>query len=486
MSSPRISLCMIVRDEESQLRACLEPVAKLFDEIIVVDTGSRDGTRQLAAELGAKVFEFHWCDDFAAARNASIDHATGDWIFWLDADDRIDAENIERLKNLLARLGDENRAYIMTCLSLAQFDVDPAQVLPHCRLFRRHPKLRWVRRVHEQILAAVERLGHELAATEIRIQHVGSRNPVLSRRKANRNLRLLRLDYAIDPTDPVTLFNLGTTYQNLGESGEALTYLLSSLKYVDQSSDWVRALFGAISDVLTSLGRREEALATLTQGLTRFPQDSGLLTRRAALLSQVGDLGGAEQCLLKLLRAPQDNCLTAGCEKTIDRREARWLLGSVYQEQGRFREGERIFQELLAEYPEYVQAWVGLGHIYLAQRRQDDVEYVSRQLEKCRCGAAYAAFMRAESCMDHGEMKFARELIDKAIELAPRMIWPRLVLAEWLEESGAPLNDCIAAHRDVLRMSPGNSFASARLDALLRKNSPGQGVTVPLWTSIIA
>jgi len=477
---------MIVRDEESQLRTCIEPVATLFDEIIVVDTGSRDGTRQLAAELGAKVFEFAWCDDFAAARNASIENATGDWIFWLDADDRLDADNIERLKCLFESLGDENRAYIMTCLSLPQYDVDPAQVLPHCRLFRRHPKLRWSHRVHEQILAAVECQGHEVVGTDIRIQHVGSRNPVLSRRKANRNLRLLRLDYAIDPTNPVTLYNLGTTYHNLGEAGEALTYLLSSLKHVDHSADWVRGLFAVVGDVLANLGRREEALAILSQGLTRFPHDSGLLTRRAALLSQVGDLGGAEQCLLKLLRAPQENCLTTGCEKTIDRREARWLLGSVYQEQGRFREGERVFQELLAEYPEYVQAWVGLGHIYLAQRRHEDVEYVSRQLEKCRCGAAYAAFMRAEGCMDRGEMKVARELIDKAIELAPRMVWPRLVLAEWLEESGAPLNDCIAAHRDVLRMSPGNAFASARIDALMRRDSLGQGVSVPLWTSIIA
>lgn len=472
---------MIVRDEELHLRSCIQPVADLFDEIIVVDTGSHDRTRELAAELGAKVFEFPWCDSFAAARNVSIDHATGDWIFWLDADDRIDFQNIERLRKLFASLGDEDRVYMMTCLSLAQYDVDPAQVLPHCRLFRRHPQLRWERRVHEQIVTAAEALGHEIVATDIRIQHIGSRDPALSRRKANRNLRLLRLDYAINPSDPVTLYNLGTAYRQMGEPGEALVYLLGSLKHANAAADWTRGLYAATADVLATLARREEALSMLAQGMVHFPHDVELLTRRASLLSQMGDLGGAEQCLLKIMRSPQ-SCMATGCEKILDRREARWLLGSVYQEQGRFREAERIFQELLFDFPDNVQAWVGLGHVYLAQRRHDGVEYASRQLDKCLCGAAYAAILRAEDCMARTEMQRARELVDKAIELAPRMVWPRMVLAEWLEATGHSVDECIAAHRDVLRMSPGNAFSSARIEILSRR----QGVSVPLWTSVIA
>jgi Tfp pilus assembly protein PilF len=182
------------------------------------------------------------------------------------------------------------------------------------------------------------------------------------------------------------------------------------------------------------------------------------------------------------MKAPPSNCLTTGCEKILDRREGRWLLASVYQEQGRFREAERMFQEILFDFPAYVQAWVGLGHVYLAQRRHDSVEYSARQLDKCHCGGAYAATLRAEDCMARTEMQRARELIDKAIELAPKMVWPRMVLAEWLEANGHPLEACIAAHRDVLRMSPGNAFTTSRLDILARR----QVVSVPLWTSIIA
>ena len=103
---PRISLTMIVRNEEHNLPDCLEPVANLFDEMIVVDTGSTDRTKEVAQRCGAKVIDFTWVDDFAAARNESLKHATGQWIMWLDADERLDEVNRERLRRVLAGRGE--------------------------------------------------------------------------------------------------------------------------------------------------------------------------------------------------------------------------------------------------------------------------------------------------------------------------------------------------------------------------------------------
>ena len=79
-------------------------MAGLFDEIVVVDTGSRDRTREIAQEFGARVFDFVWVDDFAAARNAALARATGDYAFWLDADDVIDPPEREKLGSLLGGL----------------------------------------------------------------------------------------------------------------------------------------------------------------------------------------------------------------------------------------------------------------------------------------------------------------------------------------------------------------------------------------------
>src|SRR6266446_5605964 len=95
---------MMVRNEEEKLMACLQSAADLVDETVVVDTGSTDRTEEVADSFGAKVFDFPWVDDFAAARNECIRHATGDFIFWMDADERIDEVNREKLRVLLRSL----------------------------------------------------------------------------------------------------------------------------------------------------------------------------------------------------------------------------------------------------------------------------------------------------------------------------------------------------------------------------------------------
>jgi glycosyltransferase involved in cell wall biosynthesis len=92
---------MIVRNEEDHLAKCLASVRGLFDELIIVDMGSTDRTTEIAREFGAKVFDFVWIDDFAAARNEALSHATGDYAFWLDADDVIEPAEREKLRALL-------------------------------------------------------------------------------------------------------------------------------------------------------------------------------------------------------------------------------------------------------------------------------------------------------------------------------------------------------------------------------------------------
>jgi hypothetical protein len=102
-SRSRVSLCMIVKNEAKSLHACLTSIDDLVDEMVVVDTGSSDNTREVAMRLGARVVNFGWIDDFSAARNESVRLARGDWILWLDADGaRLEnCSRVSRMKGLL-------------------------------------------------------------------------------------------------------------------------------------------------------------------------------------------------------------------------------------------------------------------------------------------------------------------------------------------------------------------------------------------------
>jgi glycosyltransferase involved in cell wall biosynthesis/Tfp pilus assembly protein PilF len=373
---PRVSLCLIVKNEEAHLPACLGSAADLVDEIIVVDTGSTDRTKDVAARLGAggtgvppvKIFDFAWVDSFAAARNESLRHATGDWIFWLDADDRLDEENRQRLRALFGSLRDENVAYVMKCLCLPDAQTGTATLVDHVRLFRNHPDIRWRYRVHEQILPALRQLGGTVRWTDVVIQHSGYQDPSLRGRKLERDLRLLQLEAAEQPDDPFTLFNLGQVYNELGRTAEALPLLRRSLDRSHPSDSIVRKLYALIMQCHRQLGQPAEALAFCQAGRTYYPDDVELLFLDGLLRRELGDRAGAEACLVRLLQTPPGNHF-ASVDTGLHGYKTRHNLALLYLEQGRTAEAEVQWRAALAERPDFVAARQGLAQLYQQQGR---------------------------------------------------------------------------------------------------------------------
>ncbi len=175
-ASARISLTMIVRDEEANLPHCLESAQGVFDEIVVIDTGSKDRTAEIARSFGARVFDFPWIDDFAAARNESLARATGDYAFWLDADDVLEPRERDKLQALKAQLraGRDARAYVVRCACDPSPDGTGGDtVVDHIRLFPMRDDVRWTYRVHEQILPALRRAKVPVEWTDITVRHTG-------------------------------------------------------------------------------------------------------------------------------------------------------------------------------------------------------------------------------------------------------------------------------------------------------------------------
>ncbi|MDB5336757.1 MAG: wbbL 5, partial [Planctomycetaceae bacterium] len=182
--APKLSACLIVRDNEDTIRPCIASIVPWVDELIVVDTGSKDRTPDIVREYGAQIFHFPWCDDFSAARNESIRHATGEWIFWMDSDDTISADCGRQLRDLAYSSHPPGiLGYIMQvhCPGSAEEGVT---VVDHLKLFPNRPDLRFEGRIHEQILPSVRRAGGDVRFTEIYVTHSGSvRTPEGHRRK---------------------------------------------------------------------------------------------------------------------------------------------------------------------------------------------------------------------------------------------------------------------------------------------------------------
>ena len=146
-----ISLCMIVRDEEDVLARCLDSVKDVVDEIVIVDTGSVDTTKEIAREYTERVYDFVWCDDFSKARNYAFDKGTMDYLFWLDADDVLPASSKEALLQLKETLDPD--VSVVTMPYHVAFDElgKPRFVFKRERLLKREVGFRWRGAVHEAI-----------------------------------------------------------------------------------------------------------------------------------------------------------------------------------------------------------------------------------------------------------------------------------------------------------------------------------------------
>lgn len=208
-SSPRLSVCLITKNEEKFLAQSLKSVRGLATQIIVVDTGSNDRTVEIAREFGAEIYSFAWSDDFAAARNAAIEHATGDWILILDADEELPVAQHAKLLADLQRA--DSLGYRLPLVNAGQ-EIEGRSFIP--RLFRNAPGVFFHGRIHEQVFPSLlplcKKFGMQTTLGSAEILHHGyTKEMVRDRNKVERNLHLLKQAIADNPTDANLIMNLG-------------------------------------------------------------------------------------------------------------------------------------------------------------------------------------------------------------------------------------------------------------------------------------
>jgi GT2 family glycosyltransferase/tetratricopeptide (TPR) repeat protein/2-polyprenyl-3-methyl-5-hydroxy-6-metoxy-1,4-benzoquinol methylase len=379
----RLSLCMIVRDNESTIRQCLESIKPFVDEIIVVDTGSRDRTREVCRDFGARLCEFPWCDDFSAARNESLKYARGEWIFWMDSDDTIPADCGQKLRTLVDGSHQANAlGYVMQvhCPGPSRDGISETTVVDHVKLIRNRPDLRFEGRIHEQLLPSIRRAGGDVAWTDLYVVHSGSNHsPESWERKLERDLRILHQEQTEKPDHPFVLFNLGMTFADAKRYDEAIGSLEKCLAVSQPEESHLRKAYALLVNTLTQADRHDNAWRTCQEGLELYPADKELLFRSAMLHHHFGRLRQAVSAYLQVLNESVERYFTS-IDQGLTSYKARHNLAIVYDEMGCLDSAEEEWHRITRERPDYAAGWRGLGDVLLRRGKLTAASQEAQQL----------------------------------------------------------------------------------------------------------
>ena len=227
-----LSLCMIVKNEESYLPQALNSVKDVVDEMVILDTGSTDRTVEIAKEYGARVYQFDWCNDFSAARNEALKYVQGKWVLVLDADEVLTQSIAAELHQVI-----HNERYVL--INLLRQEVGAAQS-PYSqvsRLFRNHPEIRFSRPYHAMVDDSVAQLLERepqwqvVSLPKVAILHYGYQpEAIASRDKYHRGRQAMEAFLAENPDEPYVCSKLGALYIALGELGKGIELLERGLQ----------------------------------------------------------------------------------------------------------------------------------------------------------------------------------------------------------------------------------------------------------------
>lgn len=224
---PTLALCMIVKNEENYLDACLSSVKDVIDEFVIVDTGSTDNTKNIIKKYTNNDYNFKWCNDFAAARNESFKLAKSEWLMWLDADDILKPEDLEKLKELKPKLNDINMAINMIYDYAHDEMGNVTLALKRNRIVKNDENARWEGFVHEIIPISInESYPSDIHVTHTRVHSNGTRNLDLFKAKRKEG-------HPFTPRD--TLYFAKELYYN-GLYSESLKEFDS---YLNQPNRWI-------------------------------------------------------------------------------------------------------------------------------------------------------------------------------------------------------------------------------------------------------
>jgi tetratricopeptide (TPR) repeat protein len=294
-----VSAALIVRDEEEFIEGCLASLAGHVDEIVVVDTGSRDRTIEIARQFPIVLHRLSWRNDFSAARNVALDKASGDWILYIDADERLVVPSGEALSDILS-----DREKVAWRLQL--YPRVGWTAYSELRLFRNDPRIRFEGVIHESVWPGIADVARgddlDIGSCELALRHVGYESD--QRPKNSRNIPLLRERLSLDPDNYFCWWHLGDCLRLAGDEEEAAAAWMSGitrLRAAEPSSCHLAQSLPYLGLLNLRQARGEAIDDLLAEAMSSYPGNLALQFIYARHAIERDDLDTARPILERLL-----------------------------------------------------------------------------------------------------------------------------------------------------------------------------------------
>ena len=429
-NSATISACMIVKNEEEMLENCLRSIRDWVDEIVIVDTGSTDRTVEIAKSFGATVYHQAWEDNFSRHRNYSMDKATCDWIFIIDADEKVRQESVPRLRELVN--SGKYPAYCINVFNVYGSQRDMVTFLPSVRLFRRDLNLRYEGIVHNLLNVPDD---VPVARVDVRLDHYGyDLSEEKMKRKGERTRGLLEKQLEENPDDAFALFNYAQVLltgfnRSIRDNGPVILDAAGravELTNPEAPKERHIHLMGLNQLAWTHfyLNDHEQALACARRALEIKPAYLDPLLLVGHAYSRLGRYDEAAEAYQVYLQAQEsfhastehDNIILSHVDS---RPAACYGLGMIAEIKGDTELARKWYSETLRAKPDYLEANRRLGLLYQREGNLPEAErYLRQQAERAGNTKDLALDLAAvySGLKDNDR---AEECFRQAMELAP-------------------------------------------------------------------
>jgi|GEM_PF-6393367 len=373
-----LSLACIAKDEEDMIAGLLKSVRGLVDEAVVVDTGSSDNTVAVAEGLGARVIKSSWRGSFALARNESLAHCRGEWIIFLDADERANGSSFKPVRRLLSSAREDG--FYVNLVNYADLEMQqPVENIKVFRVFRNRPEYRFSGTIHEQVMPEIAARGRGIGVLPLEVGHLGYVQEVIRvKNKQARNLAMCeeacRTPYPNPLARHYALFNLAREYQNSGDYARAVELYRDLLqnREVQNEPYFPIAAYNICNCLVQLPGREETALQLADTLLGLLPDYAELWYLRGTFLSRLQRRAEALASFIKALAQNADN--PSYISRMPRLREMTWVAVAGIKKQNNDVSGYlAALHKAREENPANVNALLEITRILVAHEKPADI-----------------------------------------------------------------------------------------------------------------